>query len=126
MFKFYNPNPHGRLVGDCVVRAVSKALDQDWDTTYLDLSIQGLIVKDLFSNDAVWGAVLRKNKFCRELVSADCPDCYTVNDFCHDFPQGIYVLGTGTHAITVVDGDYYDTWPSGNEIVIYYWKRKDD
>ena len=28
-WKFYNPSPNGGNVGDCTVRAISKALDQD-------------------------------------------------------------------------------------------------
>lgn len=28
----YNPNPTGRNVDDCAVRAVSKALNTDWET----------------------------------------------------------------------------------------------
>ena len=123
MFKFYNPNPHGRRVGDCVVRAISKALDIDWGTTYLDLSIQGYLMGDLLSSNAVWGAFLRNKGFKRAVVSDECPDCYTVNDFCIEHPQGTYVVGTGTHAIAVVDGCYYDAWDSGNEIVIYYYKK---
>lgn len=126
MFELYNPNPHGRRVGDCVVRAVSKALDQDWQTTYLDLSIQGYLMGDLLSSNAVWGAFLRNKGFKRSVVSDECPDCYTVNDFCIEHSRGTYVVGTGTHAIAVVDGCCYDAWDSGNEIVIYYWKRKED
>ncbi len=34
MFVYYNPNPAGRIVGDCAVRAVAKALDIDWETSY--------------------------------------------------------------------------------------------
>ena len=31
----YNPNPvSGQRVGDCTVRAISKATGQDWETTY--------------------------------------------------------------------------------------------
>ena len=35
-YKYYNPNPAGRNVGDCTVRALNKALGQDWDATYHD------------------------------------------------------------------------------------------
>lgn len=35
MFTEYNPNPAGRRVGDCAVRAVAKALDTDWETAYI-------------------------------------------------------------------------------------------
>lgn len=31
MFIYYNPNRLGKRVGDCAVRAVSKALNVDWD-----------------------------------------------------------------------------------------------
>ncbi len=33
MFVYFNPNPDKRLVGDCVIRAICKLTDQDWDTT---------------------------------------------------------------------------------------------
>lgn len=33
-FIYYNPNPMSRIVGDCAVRAISKALDIDWELAY--------------------------------------------------------------------------------------------
>ena len=66
MWEKYNPNPLSKLVGDCVIRALTKALDRT------------------------------------------------------------FVLGTGSHAVTVCSGRYYDAWESGKEIPIYYWKRKED
>ena len=53
----------------------------------------------------------------------ECPVCYTVEDFCREYPEGTYILATGTHVVTVIDGDYYDTWESGSEPIIYYWKK---
>ena len=32
---FFNPNPCGRAVGDCSVRAVAKALDLTWNDAFL-------------------------------------------------------------------------------------------
>jgi hypothetical protein len=35
MFKYYNPNPTGRVsVGDCAVRALTKVLGVDWDDAF--------------------------------------------------------------------------------------------
>ena len=31
MYEFYEPNPVSSNVGDCAVRAISKALDIDWE-----------------------------------------------------------------------------------------------
>ena len=121
----YNPNPVGRKVGDCAVRAISKALKTDWETAYMMIALNGYNMGDMPSSDSVWGAVLRQNGFYRKVVPNTCPDCYTVTDFCRDHPYGIYVLGFGGHVATVVDGDIYDSWDSSNEIPIYYWYRKD-
>ena len=44
--------------------------------------------------------------------------------FCEKYPTGVYVIGTGTHAVAVVDGDYYDSWDSGNEVPSYFWRVK--
>ena len=119
-----NLNPFGKHVGDCVVRALSLALDQDWDTTYLELMSQGFSMKDMPSSNAVWGQYLKNKGYKRYIVPDECPDCYTVAEFCTDNPQGVYILGTGTHVVTVKDGSYYDTWDSGREIPIYYFEKE--
>jgi len=33
-FIYYNPNPERKLVGDCVIRAISKVTNQTWEDTY--------------------------------------------------------------------------------------------
>jgi hypothetical protein len=50
--------------------------------------------------------------------------CYTIKEFCKDHPIGDYLLGTGSHVVAVLDGNYYDTWDSGSEVPIYYFKRR--
>lgn len=125
-FVSYNPNPVGLKVGDCVVRALSKALGQDWEQTYIDLCVEGCLRCDMPSANAVWGAYLRRNGFERDIVPNSCPDCYTVEDFCAEHPNGTYILALDGHVVSVVDGQYFDTWKSGNEVPIYYWHRKED
>lgn len=122
----YNPNPTGRSVGDCAVRAVAKALDIDWETAYVMITTNGYQMGDMPSSDSVWGAVLRQNGFYRQALPNRCPDCYTVEDFCYDHPEGTFVLGFGGHTATVVDGNLYDSWDSRREIPIYMWYRKEN
>lgn len=121
----YNPNPVGRSVGDCSVRAIAKALKIDWETAYLLITKNGYLMGDMPSSDSVWGAVLRQNGFSRYSIPNTCPECYTAEDFCEDNPIGTYVLGFGGHVATVVDGDLYDSWDSSNEIPQFYWKEVD-
>ena len=123
-FIYFNPNPKGSFVGDCVIRALSKATDADWYKVYLDLAIQGYAMCDMPSSNAVWGQYLMSNGYRRYIIPNTCPDCYTVKSFCADNPQGKYILATGTHVLTVIDGDYYDSWDSGNEIPVYYYMEE--
>ena len=125
MWQKWNPNPAGRTVGDCAVRAVAKALNVDWETAYAMIATAGYRMADMPSSDGVWGAVLRQNGFYREAIPNTCPDCFTAEDFCITHPVGTYVLGFGGHTATVQDGVLYDSWDSSNEIPIYYWREKD-
>lgn len=63
MWVKYNPNPAGRQVGDCAVRALTKALNIDWETAYTLMSNNGFNMCDMPSSDGVWGAVLRQHGF---------------------------------------------------------------
>lgn len=125
MWIMYNPNPTGRSVGDCSIRAVSKALDVDWETAYVMVCANGFGMGDMPSSDSVWGAVLRQNGFYRQSIPDSCPNCYTVEDFCRDNPKGVFVVGFGGHVATVKDGNLYDSWDSSNEIPVYTWYRKE-
>lgn len=120
-----NPNPLKKNVGDCVVRALSTVLGEDWDTVYLGIMAEGYAAKDIPTADYVWGNYLKKNGYYRSVIPNTCPNCYTVRDFCEDHPRGKYVLGTGAHAVAVVSGNYIDTWDSGDQVPVYYWKESD-
>jgi len=123
MYVFYNPNPRGVLVGDCVIRAISKIMNKSWEDTYLEIAIQGFMMKDIPSSNNVWGAYLRSEGFSKRVLPDTCPECYTIKEFCEDFRKGSYILATGTHVVAVIDGDYYDSWDSGNETPTYYWRK---
>jgi hypothetical protein len=124
MWVSYNANPVNKRTGDCVIRALSKILGQPWEQTYTDLYVQGLKMHDMPSANAVWGAYLRSKGFEREAIPNTCPDCYTVEDFCRDNPEGKFILALSGHVIAVENGKFYDTWDSGNEVPIYYWRYK--
>ncbi|MBR5271067.1 MAG: hypothetical protein IKV64_02670 [Clostridia bacterium] len=128
MSKFikYNANPAHNRIGDCTVRAISTALNQQWEKTYLELCIQGLIMFDLPNADYVWGQYLKNKGFKRNILPCDNGICITVEQFCYEHPNGIYLLCPKNHIIAVINGKFYDTWNSGQEILNYYWKREED
>lgn len=120
----YNPNPAGKRVGDCTVRAIAKALGQDWETTYAGLTAYGFMLCDMPNANHVWGAYLKSKGFKRYVIPDDLPSNYNVETFCQDNPQGTYILAIDGHVACVIDGIYYDSWDSGGEIPIYYWAKE--
>lgn len=125
-YTYYNPNPVGRFVRDCVPRALAKALNTDWETAKVLISNASFKMGDMENADSVWSAVLRQNGFYRESIPNECPDCYTMEDFCNDHQKGTFVVYCGNHVCTVIDGVIYDTWDSSNEIPEYYWYKKEN
>lgn len=123
MFMSFNPNPYHSRVGDCVIRALSKALDQDWETTYVGVALKGFQLGDLPSANAVWGAYLREKGFTRHVIPAERVDGYTVADFAEDHPSGTYILAIEGHVVCVQDGVIYDSWHSEKELPVYYWAQ---
>ena len=124
MYRHYNPNPQNNYVGDCTVRAIAKGTNQDWDTTYMSLALKGLEMADMPSANQVWDAYLRQKGFVRYSVPNECPECYTLADFCREYPRGMYIVALPSHVVAVNDGDYFDAWDSGMETPIYYYKKE--
>lgn len=71
MYSAYNPNPMGARVGDCTVRAISRATGESWDAVYCGLCVEGLRLCDMPTANHVWGAYLRRLRF-RPVLPAAC------------------------------------------------------
>ena len=125
MWVEWNPNPLGKRVGDCTVRAVAKGTGESWEDAYSGMALEGFLLSDMPSANNVWGAYLRRKGFTRHMIPDTCPDCYTVKDFCKDHPKGMYIVALHGHVIAINDGDYFDSWDSGNENPIYYFEREE-
>ena len=124
-YAYYQPNPAGKSVGDCTVRALSKALGQTWEATYVGLALEGFMRGDLPNADSVWGPYLKANGLKRYWMPDECPDCYTVGQFAQDHPKGTFILSMpGRHVVAVMNGSYCDSWDSGGEVPQYYWTKE--
>ena len=117
-----NANPAHRRVGDCVIRAISTATGKPWVEVYDELHLVGRNVYDMMSSNETWGLYLYRMGFEPFILPQACPKCITVREFTRHFPVGIYIIGTGNHAVAVIDGDYYDTWDSGDTVPAYFFK----
>ena len=125
MYIHYNNNPRdNHEAGDCVIRAISVTTGKSWDEIYTALCAEGFYMGDWGNNNAAWDWYVRNLGFTRHICPDDCPHCYSLTDFAEQHPTGTYIVATGTHAIAVVDGDYYDAWDSGHVIPIYYYEKR--
>lgn len=124
MYIFVNENPAGLKIGDCVVRAISTALNQPWERTYIDLCIEGFMFSNLLNANEVWASYLAYKGFKRHSLPDTCPICYTVADFAAEHPEGVYVVATGSHAVCVKDGNVLDNWDSSGEVAAYYFAKE--
>lgn len=120
---YENRNPFNKRVGDCVIRAISKVMNMSWEDVAIDLSIMMVTEGDVVNSNALWGEYLSLNGYRKGILPDTCPNCYTLKDFCRDYPLGTFVVCTGSHVIAVIDGDYFDVFDSGDEVVTYYWER---
>lgn len=123
MYKHENPNPAGKNVGDCTVRAIALATEQAWEKVYLDLCLYGYMLSDMPSSNDVWGAYLMDKGWRYKRLQDTCPFCYTVRDFCEEHNKGTYIIGTGSHVICIKNGSWLDAYDSGEKVPLYYFER---
>lgn len=119
----HNPNPYHRDdVPDCVIRAISIALGLSWFEVFDGLSATARAAGSVTCDDRVWGRYLFEKGFIPFVMPTDSPRDLTVRQFCRMFPHGTYIIGTGRHAVAVTDGDYHDSWDSGEMLLSFFWK----
>lgn len=118
---YFNPNPLKRSAGDCVIRAFCLLNGRDWETNYMALTHQGFMLCDMPSSNRVWESYLRQHGYKKHVLSEDG---HNVREFCHTHPYGKYLLALDGHVVAVSNGNYYDTWDSGDDIPMYYWEKE--
>lgn len=120
---YFNPNPWGWNTDDCTVRALCAVLGVDWPEAYDILTDAGREMGLMPHKPAVMWAVLEMRGFQRETLP-ECPYCITVEEFAREHPRGLYVLATSTHILCLIDGNWLDSWDSGDEIPVTMWRLK--
>lgn len=122
----YNPNPQHRETGDCVIRAICKALDMEWEKVYMDLTLKGLQFSAWGDTNIVWEDYIKERGFLRQVIPNYCPACYSIEEFAADHPKGVFLVATGSHVVCVKDGDWYDSFNSGSLVPSYYFYREEE
>lgn len=124
--RYFQPNPKKNdKVGDCVVRAMCKATDKDWDTVFKRLCNIAYKMKAMPNSDDVWQAYLIEHGFVYNKLSVKRGSKRpTVDSFTRDNKAGTFVLRVANHVVTAQDGYSYDTWDSSDCSMYGYWSKQ--
>ena len=131
-FHFYNANPKNKLTTDCVIRAISTAMERPYNEVY----------EELFRFSLKCGYMLNDNKCYEKYLEAkgwrknsqprkDDKTKYTGKEFCEEIqthrhwynPQIIAHIG-GHHIVAIMYGKVNDTWDSTDGCIGNYWERR--
>ena len=123
MWIYANPNPCRQEEPDCVVRAISIATDRPWRDVHIDLCALSRKHCTMPSVNWLWELYLKLHGFEKFLLPESCPECIDVRSFCRRYRKGTYVIGTGSHAVCIRDGNYLDAWDSGDEVPTYFFRK---
>lgn len=124
-FHYYNANPKGRLTEDCTFRAISTALNQDYNKTVIEMAemmcktgyaLNGSKGEELYLASKGW----HKHKQPRHSDNTK----YTGKEFCREFKGTCVAHIGGLHIVCIKDGKVYDTWNSTDGCIGNYWAKE--
>lgn len=126
-WKEFNPNPKGKNVNDCSIRAYCKANNLTWDEAF-DLACKvAKEEKDIINAGKVCHKILTEHlgwTLNEESKKVKTKDRITVQEFALTHNYGTYVLMCKSHAVVVSNGFIYDSWDSGNKKMHYFYEKK--
>lgn len=127
-WKYYQPNKKDLKdkYGDCVIRALTKALEMEWLEVFDDIQPLSREMQVPFNCKPCYEKYLEDKGFDYKGISnAKGTKRPTVQSFAKDHKEGTYVLRVANHIVTAKDGYFYDTWDSGSKSLYGYWVKEE-
>lgn len=126
-FHYYNANPKNRITGDCVFRAFTLAMNQDYNTTVMEMA--ELMCKTGYAmNDSKGESKYLEMKGWVKHKQPRKPDGtkYTGEEFCKMLAKKnqkyIAHIG-GHHVVAIVNCKVWDIWDSTDGCIGNYWTK---
>lgn len=126
MFKYCNPHPQGKIVGDCVKRAITIATGKDYREISKELNRFKKVHNAECFND--WNRnvvpymveILGATKLSFPAIKGE--PRMNGTRFCNSYPKGVYVLQMSHHIVCCKDGELWDTWDCSEKCVYTAYK----
>lgn len=125
IFKFNNPHPKGKIVGDCVKRAITLTTGKDYMEVQRELNkTKKLTGCEVYNQNRNYKYYLEKTLGCKKLSFPAVKGQGRINGaiFAIDHPTGRYVLRMAGHLSCCIDGQINDTWDCSDKCVYTAWK----
>lgn len=120
-YKFLNLNPLGEIEEDCVCRAISLALNEDYYVIQEKLYLVGQLFECQFLCKCCYKFLLDDVYDLQRIE--DYQGC-TIEEFANANPTGIYLIRIEGHLTCLIDQVIYDLWDCNDKIVDIVWKIK--
>ena len=117
-YKFLNINPLGKREEDCVCRAISLAVNEDYNIISRKLEL----IAELYECDMLCVCCYKKLlDTVYNLERIEEFDGRTVEEFLDAYPSGIYLIRLDNHLTCAIDGVIYDLWNCLQEPIRIVW-----
>ena len=132
VYHYHNANPKGRITADCVIRAISTALNQDYNETLNELCQLQMETGYMLNDKKCYEKYLDMKGWikCKQPRKIDGTK-YTGHEFCSSGIIKKLQLGKrivahigGHHLVAIIDGRVWDTWNSTGGCIGNYWIKK--
>ena len=115
-FEYYNANPQGNDISDCVIRSLSVLTGRSWREVYDELT-------DL-AGDV--GLMFDRVEFVEDYLDDRYPrECHyskSVREFAIEHPYGKYAVTMNAHITAIINGTIVDTFDPSERIMRCAWK----
>lgn len=116
-FVRHNANPKNET-NDCIIRSISHATGRHWQDVMKEMCSYATEMY-LMPND---GRVVEEYMYNRNIFAYNVNEPMTVKEFAAQNPSGRFVVGVEDHALSIIDGDWYDLTDSADAKVLEYYK----
>lgn len=127
-YEFTNVNPHNRIGGDCVIRAIALACGQSWEQTVRELTEMGIKKGYICNDQKLYPAYLISKGFREMPEPRDVNNRkLTVKEWLiqrEGFVVKPIVANVGSHHVAaIVDNKVRDIWNSSTQTMHKYWVK---
>lgn len=110
-FHYHNQNPHNRITGDCVYRAISYATGIPYNDIVLEIAYRQIETGYCKDDKRTFEAILKKYGWEKmPQPRHDDGTKYTVKEFVDKYKKGTYIINMAQHLSVVENGKNVDIW----------------